>query len=375
MTTATATAPKAEEQDRLIRYEGEHARDYFRTEVPFLAGGVLPETPPDKVSKEGPRTAEELLAAHGLDWDPVPGSVLVRAEGIPDAPLTKADRRLAILGKPDEKGERPVLGLTTRSYRILPHREGMGIMDEIVGGGQAEYVTAGQIGHGEKVWALVRVPGWIEIATGDFVNKYLLLVTRHDGRGSMTISRTPVRFFCQNTLNTALRRAVSKVRIRHSGPVGDKIEEARKMLGLSEAFFVTFEAAGRAMAERKTRREDETRILQRLFPEDDRHSKDWAEGAREAVRFLAHEGNGQREQSGVRGTAWGLYNGLAEWVDYHRPGMGEAARESKKTEARLWGSGARLKADGFRILSEFAGFDERRFYQQNPRIAAAAGIN
>ncbi|PTQ95496.1 uncharacterized protein DUF932, partial [Mucilaginibacter yixingensis] len=59
------------------------------------------------------------------------------------------------------------------------------------------------------------------------------LTTSHDGSGSITIAFTPVRIYCRNTLNAALKNCTNAIKIRHTVSAADKLRTAHEMLGLS----------------------------------------------------------------------------------------------------------------------------------------------
>src|SRR5690606_27878348 len=63
--------------------------------------------------------------------------------------------------------------------------------------------------------------------------QYLFLTTSHDGYGSITAAFTPVRIVCRNTLNAAMRRHSNAVKIRHTANAKERLEQAHKVMGIS----------------------------------------------------------------------------------------------------------------------------------------------
>jgi hypothetical protein len=54
-----------------------------------------------------------------------------------------------------------------------------------------------------------------------------------NGFGSITAAFTPIRIVCNNTLNAALRNCSNSIKIRHTQNAKDRLEEAHKVMGIS----------------------------------------------------------------------------------------------------------------------------------------------
>ena len=120
-------------------------------------------------------------------------------------------------------------------YEVVQNADAFAFFDAIVGGDGILYETAGALGKGEKVFITAKLPDYIKVGSDDLIEKYLFLTTSHDGFGSITAAFTPVRIVCQNTLNMALRDCSNVVRIRHTQNAQDRLKEAHKVMGISNA--------------------------------------------------------------------------------------------------------------------------------------------
>lgn len=69
----------------------------------------------------------------------------------------------------------------------------------------------------------------------------MFLTTSHDGYGSITAAFTPVRIVCNNTLNAALRNHTNSIKIRHTANAKDRLEQAHKVMGISNQHSVQLE--------------------------------------------------------------------------------------------------------------------------------------
>ncbi len=126
-----------------------------------------------------------------------------------------------------------VLGVVGRDYEIVQNIDAFSFFDAIVGGDGIQYETAGALGKGERIFITAKLPNYIRVGREDLIEQYLFLTTSHDGYGSITAAFTPVRIVCNNTLNAALRNHSNSIKIRHTANAKDRLEQAHKVLGIS----------------------------------------------------------------------------------------------------------------------------------------------
>jgi phage/plasmid-like protein (TIGR03299 family) len=135
-----------------------------------------------------------------------------------------------------------VLGVVGKDYQIVQNRDAFSFFDSIVGGDGMLYETAGALGHGERIFITAKLPDYIRVGNDDLIEKYLFLTTSHDGSGSITAAFTPIRIVCANTLNAALRNQTNTVRIRHTSNAKQRLEQAHKVLGISDRLALQLES-------------------------------------------------------------------------------------------------------------------------------------
>jgi phage/plasmid-like protein (TIGR03299 family) len=126
-----------------------------------------------------------------------------------------------------------VLGVVGKDYEIVQNVDAFSFFDSIVGGDGIQYETAGALGKGERIFITAKLPGYIKVGREDLIEQYLFLTTSHDGYGSITAAFTPVRIVCNNTLNAALRNFSNAIKIRHTANAKDRLEQAHKVMGIS----------------------------------------------------------------------------------------------------------------------------------------------
>ncbi len=126
-----------------------------------------------------------------------------------------------------------LLGVVGKDYEVVQNIDAFSFFDAIIGGEGIMYETAGALGKGERIFITAKLPDYIKVGKDDLIEKYLFLTTSHDGFGSITAAFTPIRIVCNNTLNAALRNCTNSIKIRHTENAKQRLEEAHKVMGIS----------------------------------------------------------------------------------------------------------------------------------------------
>jgi phage/plasmid-like protein (TIGR03299 family) len=128
-------------------------------------------------------------------------------------------------------------------YQVVQNVETFSFFDSIIENyGSVKFDYAGALGYGETIFLTAKLPGYIRVGRSDLIDPYLFLSSTHDGTGSITIAFTPIRIFCANTLNAALRGCQNAVRIRHTASAAEKLKSAHELLGLTNQLSTELEA-------------------------------------------------------------------------------------------------------------------------------------
>lgn len=239
-----------------------------------------------------------------------------------------------------------VLGTVGAKYHVIQNVDAFKFFDSLVGKGEAIYETAGVLGNGERIWILAKLPGYIKVGGKDIVNKYLLLTNTHDGSSVVRAKLTPIRVVCNNTLSVALRGSEQEVRVRHGQSAEEKLEEAHKILGLSNALYKDLEEIFKRMSLVNLTGNQLVDYVKTLVPDnEDAERNTRTENIRDKIIDL-HD-NGQGSQL-ARGTLWGAYNSVTEYVDH----VYNTTQVDKKLQSMWFGSGAKLKEKAFEVAKE-----------------------
>jgi phage/plasmid-like protein (TIGR03299 family) len=250
-----------------------------------------------------------------------------------------------------------VLGVVGDGYRPVQNHQCFGFLDAVVADGRLRYHTAGALGRGEKVWMLAQLPGGVRVKDSeDVVEQYLLLSNSHDGSSSLRVFFTPIRVVCANTLGAAERRSGGRgLSVIHKGNLAAKVGEAQEILGLARRFYDDLAGRIDRLARHYPSRTQLDDYYQALYPDAPDAKNRRSRNVRAELFRLFEEGMGQNLPE-TKLTTWSAFNAITEYVDHHRSTRGQTDREraGRRLDSAWFGSGARLKADAWRLALELA---------------------
>ena len=267
-------------------------------------------------------TSDMLDMAHLSNWQ-----VSVEPVIVPAGYRPVTDNFMVTRKNPFD-GETDVLAFVGKKYRPFQNEALFQFADNILDGG-ASWESAGSIKDGRVVFGSLVVPREFVLdpqGANDKTVTYLLVHTAHDGSSSVTASITPVRVVCQNTLNMALRGTTQSFKVRHTVGTGDRVAEARRVLGLTFAHMDTFEELAQKLFETPATPQNVFDLFTAVYPKPDIASgkgvlKKW-ENKIDLLNDIYYK---SPTQTNIQGTAWGVLNAMTERLDYFRKSGASAA--------------------------------------------------
>ena len=281
-----------------------------------------------------PATAAEAIEAAGLGFTVEKMALKTSTSGLP------VEGHFATV----RTDTMDVLGVVGSRYCLIQNKDAFTTFDAHVGEGEAIYHTAGVLGKGERIWLLAKLPDYIQVNGADFVEKYMLLTNSHDGSGPVRVKLTPIRVVCENTLALALGGAEQEVRIRHTAQAESKLKEAHEILGLTNKLYAELDRIFNCMSEKHIEGKALVEYVKAIFPaasESDNQSR--ITQTRGKVLELAESGKGAELS---RGTVWGAYNAVTEFVDHCRL---TSVSDAAGLKSMWFGSGERIKKQAFKV--------------------------
>jgi phage/plasmid-like protein (TIGR03299 family) len=284
-----------------------------------------------------PATASEAIQAAGLGFQVEKMPLRIAVHNLPVRDHYATVRTDTI----------EVLGVVGSRYTPIQNKDAFTTFDALVGEGSAIYHTAGALGKGERIWILAKLPDYIRVNKNDIVEKYLLLTNSHDGSTCVLVKLTPIRVVCENTLSVALQGTEQEVHIRHTTLAEEKLKQAHEILGLSNKLFEILGQYYIGMSHKMITTTMFSQYLNQVFPEPIfTLQKSRVKEIHEKILELSEIGVGAELS---KGTLWGAYNAVTEYVDHYRL---QSKSDSMRLKSMWYGSGDLIKKRSFNFAVE-----------------------
>lgn len=277
----------------------------------------------------GNPTVAEAITAGGLDWE------------VELVPLVTADKSQAAPARAVRRvGDEQVLGVVGRGYHALQNRTAFQFFQPFLDAGLATLHTGGSLSGGRKVWLLARIECEPLAVGTDEVRKFVLLSNSHDGTTSVRVGFTPIRVVCANTLSLADGGAGGRlIRVRHTRQLQGNLDALREVMDLADREFAATAEQFRFLAGRDISRADLDKYVRRVFGITAETPNGQQRQILGTVERLFETGRGS-DLATAKGTWWGAYNAVTEFLTYER-GRGQDTRLNS-----LWfGDSARRNTD------------------------------
>lgn len=251
---------------------------------------------------DGCPTSDEAIKLANLGWDVVQEPVCLKdGTEIPDFFANiRSDTK-------------DVLGMVKDKYRIVQNTEAFAFVDNIIQnskGIECRYETAGSLFNGKRVFLLVRLPETNLV--GDAVENYLFVSNSHDGTSGLLAGISQTRIVCANTLQMAISGACRIWKLRHTESIKGKQSEAEQALGLALNYNERIQEDAQKMAIQKI---NEERFFREFFKKLNLSDKN-----REKVMLdIGNIYKDKNDLQNFRGTAWGMYNAVCDFVSNREP--------------------------------------------------------
>lgn len=313
---------------------------------------------------------EALGAAHMLGWDvrkvPLRADVAEYRDDegqlldpAPEPVMVDVPDRFTIVRTNPHTQKTEPLGVTGRWWQPFQNEATTGLLYNITEQSGAHIETIGALDGGRKTFVTMLLPDYMTLTAPngflDTTKLYLAVLNHHDAQGSLRGLISPTRIVCANTQRIAEKNAVSEIRIRHTGELDVKMEEVRRILGLTFAYQETFAAEMEKLS--KIERDDEwvRKTLNDVFAADDADTEKQRSNRLDSAAKVMEVYRSDVTVNMWRGTAFGAYNAVTRYLDHYAPvGNTKVKRSAERQRAirTLQNGGVNdVKARAFELLS------------------------
>jgi phage/plasmid-like protein (TIGR03299 family) len=278
-------------------------------------------------SVAGTTDAHEALIAGGLDWtvtlDPITSTHL-GDDGVTTVP---APRHFATNWVSDDGGIGNI-DVVGNKFHPVQNRDTAAALQAIVDQTGGEFWSVGHTHNRGRTFVQLGLPNNVSFIGGrDEVHWSILALNNHDGHGKFRIVPTPSRVACENQLS-ALRRSEIEFSISHTKGAATEIDlgYVRAKLNLVVKQIEGFQTLGDALIAQSFGNGEFDRFIEKLFPArvgKDGHETDGSAERAGRLRYLFKTAITQEE---IRGTRWGAYNAVTEYVQWERTSLSAERR-------------------------------------------------
>lgn len=283
---------------------------------------------------DGQQPIEVWKRSAGMDWRIEESKVRFSANGQERESLSAFPGN-KVLYRSDTKAP---LAVVSKRFQVVQPGEILEFYRYLTRDSGFELETAGVLREGRKFWALAKTGQSAVLKGRDRVNGYLLLATACDGTLATTAQFTSVRVVCNNTLAVAVRDGETAIKVPHRSQFDPDL--VKRQLGITVAAWGGFVERMKALVDHPVDPDSVEGLLRRVLTYPVPNAAPAVnERAVAHVRALFEGGGLGALSASSRGTAWGLLNGITEYVDHHR----RARSDDYRRDAAWFGEGARLK--------------------------------
>lgn len=308
----------------LERKTNGEARMFYAGETPWHGLGM---------GVQKAQTSEKAIKLAGLDkWN-------IHLEPFTAASGNQSEDWRAIVRGLDNT----VLSVSRPAYQPIQNEQGFAFLDSLVADKVMHYETAGSLMGGRKVWVLAKMDEDMRILDDQYVS-YLLCVLGHDTFTSFSVYPTEVRVVCNNTYLQATRGKIAPVKIRHSGDVVNKLEQAKAVLNVTLESQKRFQEWMAKLGKKRMSNNDVEVVRDGIFgPLDDQTPT----RRRQAIETFTKIYNAEKERGGQ--TGYSVLQAITGYGD-HMINLRQRPDHEERMLAALNGSTQQFKNKGVAVL-------------------------
>lgn len=251
------------------------------------------------------------------------------------------------------------LGVVGKVYTEVQNRAAYEFLDELLATGQVIPDSGGVLRGGRSVFLSVRLPENVVLDPGglaDEIIPFINLKNSHDGQTPFRIDVSPWRIECRNTERFDARDAAFTWKGRHTTNVLERLEEARRTLGLTVTYLDAWKLEEETLLHAKATAKDVDRLLAQIWKREDEETVRVANKAE--ARIEAVKGIFNQEVKTVGRNLYAVERSLTGYLDNFadvRPrGSLKGDIERGRALALMEGANDKAKNTAHKVLMERA---------------------
>lgn len=291
----------------------------------------------------------KALKGAGMDYE----VSLENVQAVTESGLViPADKSRAVV-RPTADGPK-VIGMVGTRFTPIQNHDAFSIAQELTGDFGAEIDGLADFRHGGASIMSLKMPASMTLHTDDgqedVTDMYLLVKNAQDGSGALSFMLTPVRVDCTNVLPFAAKSAKAVWKVSHTPNADERHSLARQAIRETLGLVAEMEVAAQAMVNTPMVDAEFAKIVAGMWAVKPDAEGKVAERRRAIQADVVALYKTSPTLDNVRGTRWGGYNALTEYLDHFRTvkGNGEKAQQIARAEGQIDGPNLRVKTNLFR---------------------------
>jgi phage/plasmid-like protein (TIGR03299 family) len=281
---------------------------------------------------------EDVAKQKGLDFEIISRPSLTVT---PAGELVQVPNRVVLM----REDTLEPLAQVSNNFKVVQPMELLETYDSFLKAGGCTMRSAGIFRNGARYWAMAETKHEATLPGGDEVKSYLFLASANDGSLATTAIETNLRMFCWNVAPTMVREARYNgklIKVPHHSKLD--IESVKLQLAAAGSRFMQWVDDAKQLAKKQIDDDGAVEFFQKSFGiiVDDDSDKDLAPKVERCLELFSGEGAGSTAKS-ARGTVWGAYNALTEYIDHHTG----AKTGENRFQTAMTGAGAKVKMIGW----------------------------
>lgn len=280
--------------------------------------------------REGINTIHDALEFGGLNWK-------VEKKGI----YNELGQRIPNHYRTARSDNNDTLGIVGNQYEVYQNDEALSFIDNLLGIGLTKLNRIGSFSMGRRIVANIQIKDDEGGSEVDPIEKNMVITNSHDGSSPVLVLCTDTRVVCQNTLELAIREAKNKFSVKHTRSMREKMHIAEDIFAKSIKYFQETNNFYNHLKDVTFTEKQLRELVGRVYGFDatDKDLSTRSDNILEEVTELSYTGKGT-DLPNVRGTAWGAYNAVTEYLDHYSTNRVHEGRNASdvKFESIYFGS-------------------------------------
>ena len=199
-----------------------------------------------------------------------------------------------------------------------------------------QYENAGCFDGGKVTYVSMK---WRStVVAGENMDYYVVIVNSFDGTKPFGVFITPVRIWCKNTLNLAIKKAIRFWKLRHTANAHIRLEEVENGLLLLGDYIGAFEREVNRMKLLICDKDKVISFINTLFPIEDGMTARMISSAQNKRDELFYRWENAPDLANMEESAFRFINTVSDYVYHTEPGRRTASWREKRFANNMAGS-------------------------------------